>query len=114
MKGQAMSDTRDDHLRDALGQLAEASLEVTDYAGDLGNAVFEITTADSFIAVIATTLVEGGRPSAQDVRTLSRVLLAGDAWRLQNGREVDLGLAPRGAQLRAPCRARTRELCSGD
>ena len=57
-------------MRNLFEVLAEQSLDIHEYAGRLFDVVFEILTADSFVAGIAGKLLDGDAVSTEE-RVLS-------------------------------------------
>ena len=77
-------------LQTIYDELSQRSLDPAAHEGEFGDAAFEITTADTFIAGIAATLLEGGNPDASHRAVLARERLVGPHWLLDDGRRVDL------------------------
>ena len=77
-------------LNDLLEQLRLTPIRVGQYQDLLGDVAFELATADTFIAGIATELLERRRPSHAAMPILQRPLLERAAWVMSTGQNVDL------------------------
>lgn len=76
------------------GELSRLHVDPASYRAELADAAFEVLSADTFIAGIASTLLAGKRPDAQHMAVLRRDYLLDATWLLSDGRRVDLSLAP--------------------
>jgi hypothetical protein len=91
--------------------LAQSAIEPGNYTGSLFDVAFEITTAETFIAGVASKIIDGNRITKKDMSIVQRpLLLEGRWWQCDDGSVSDLGVNPeinRRAlaieQLRAAC-----------
>jgi hypothetical protein len=81
-------------LRVIYDDLRTRAIDPAEHDGELGEAAFEITTADTFIAGVAATLLEGKQPDASHRSVLTREYLLGSCWLLSDGRRIDLRHVP--------------------
>jgi hypothetical protein len=88
---QLMNKTR---LQDMYDELSHRPINVAAYDGEFGDVAFDICTADTFVAGIAATLLEGRRPDASHRCVCERENLTGPYWALDDGRRVDLRPVP--------------------
>jgi hypothetical protein len=70
--------------------MKKSSIDPSIYVGEIGDAVFDMISSDTFIAGIATSMFEGIMPDLANRRILTRGLLSGSRWCLSNGQYVDL------------------------
>ena len=77
-------------LRELLAQLRAARIPVAHHQGLLLDVAFELTTADTYIAGIASQLVDGRRPSGELLSVLQTPVVCGKRFLLASGHEVDL------------------------
>jgi hypothetical protein len=81
-----------------LQQLSDAlrhkTTNVNRYSGLLAEVAFELVTADTFIAGIASSLLEESAVAQAELALLERRFLIGTDWMLPNGSTVDLRNEP--------------------
>lgn len=78
-------------IRDRFEVLAAHSLDVHEYSGRLFDVVFEIVTADTFVAGLASKLLDGGAVSSEERRFIdSPLLIEGHWWRCEDGQLFDI------------------------
>ena len=71
--------------------LQNQKLEIHDYGPPLLDVVFEIYTADTFVAGIASKLIDGDPvPQEERVVVASPLMIDGRWWRRDNGEQFDL------------------------
>jgi hypothetical protein len=58
--------------------------------GIVGDAAFEISTAGTFVAGVASSILDGKTVGVAERRVLERVFLADTRWILEDGRQIDL------------------------
>lgn len=80
-------------LRQIFDELRSQSVDPSAYSGRLADAAFEIVSADTFIAGIASALLDGRRPSEQEEAILHRDYLIGSSWMTDDGDRIELGAA---------------------
>jgi hypothetical protein len=97
-------------LKAMLNAMKTASINPADYAGAMFDVVFDIITADTYVAGVATKLVDGERVDPAEAAYVSRPLLKGSAW-LYEGQEFDLSQHP-AAFKAAEAVERTRAICA--
>jgi hypothetical protein len=91
--------------------LTQTSIELGKYSGLLFDLAFEITTAETFVAGVATKIIDHSRLTAEDRLIVGRpFMLEGRWWKCNSGGVFDLGEHPeisRAAvaieELRATC-----------
>lgn len=82
------------HLERLFFRLRTTTTRMSDYDGAMAGVVFEILTADSFLAGIADTILTGHVPNRAIVPYLSQGTLSGSVWRMPDGALVDLANQP--------------------
>ena len=87
------------------------SIDIHNYIDQAFDVAFEITTADTFIAGIASKILDRERVTKADRKILNDVRLSGTDWRCDDGELFNLepypeiNTAARGVEeLRAQCR----------
>lgn len=80
-------------LERLFSELERTSLDPSIYVGEIGDAVFDMISADTFIAGIAASLLEGIMPELANRHILTRSLFSGSRWSLSNGQYIDLSAA---------------------
>ena len=102
-------------LRELYDQMATSSVHAQDYRGAISDVAFDIITADSFLAGIASAIINRNSPDTVHLRSLKRSLLEGTYWILTNGEKGDLLPYPellRHARLLEEVRAQCLKQCS--
>jgi hypothetical protein len=78
-------------IRDLYDALAELSLDVHEYSGPLFDVVFDVVTADSFVAGIARKLLDGNTITPEERAFIARPrLMNGGWWRCDDGQLFDI------------------------
>ena len=81
-------------LKMAFDKLRNTKISVLNYQGELKNVVFDMATAESFIAGIADQVL-GGQPIAAEHRSgLAQEVFNGTAWLSTDGERFDLTASP--------------------
>src|SRR5437762_10331312 len=71
--------------------LADKSIDIHKYSGSLFDVVFEIITADTFVAGVANRIFNRDPITSKERAIISaQMLLEGRLWRLDNGQLFDL------------------------
>ena len=91
--------------------LTRSSIELSNYTGSVFDVAFEITTAETFVAGIASKIIGRNRMTAQDKSLVQDPYLRdGRWWQCDNGSVFDLSVNPEinrmaqaVEQLRASC-----------
>jgi len=108
-------------LRRLFDELRGFSLELKRYRGqpELRDVAFDLTTADTFLAGVAATLLERAPVNEGHRRVAADVQLHGTSWRALDGVVTDLASHPellayarRLEQLRQACSAQLLDLRS--
>jgi hypothetical protein len=86
-----MSIKKLEQLYDALRR---KTTNVNRYAGALTDVAFELVTADTFVAGIASSLLEKRAVAPGEFAVLRSQFLVGTDWKLQDGSTVDLRNEP--------------------
>ena len=81
-------------LYELLRHVTSRSLDLKAFTGQLADVAFEITTAESFLAGIASALLERGVMDPSHRVVLEKEFLRGTTWNLGDGARVDLSSAP--------------------
>jgi hypothetical protein len=83
-------------IRNLFEVLAEQSLDIHEYSDRLFDVVFEILTADSFVAGIASKLLDGDAVTPEErVFVDSPMLIENRWWRCDDGQLFDIQPYPR-------------------
>lgn len=98
-------------LQERFDALARSVIEPGNYTGSLFDVAFEITTADTFVAGVASKIIDGDRMTKEDESIVQRpLLLEGRRWQCEDGSVFDLNKSPEikrvalaVEQLRATC-----------
>lgn len=78
----------------SLDRLRNSKISVLNYQGELKDVVFDMVTAESFIAGIADHVL-GGQPIAAEHRSgIAQEIFNGTAWLSQDGGRFDLTAFP--------------------
>lgn len=78
-------------LRAALQELQQWSLDTTQYKSPLREAVFDLTSFDTAIAGIASTITEGHKPAPHLLPILRQPLPLHDGyWTTAEGTRIDI------------------------
>jgi hypothetical protein len=78
----------------AFDKLRNTKISVLNYQGELKNVVFDMATAESFIAGIADQVL-GGQPIAAEHRSgIAQEVFNGTAWLSTDGERFDLTASP--------------------
>lgn len=78
-------------IRELYEALAEQSLHSHEYSGRLDDVVFEILTADSFVAGIASKLLEGDTVTTDERVFVGKPMLLDDRyWQCEDGQVFDI------------------------
>ena len=64
------------------------------YQGEIQQVVFELFDAETFVAGIASTLLDGERPERAAILILETTFLLGTHWMRRDGSEFDLRALP--------------------
>lgn len=73
--------------------LANKRIDIHKYSGSLFDVVFEIITADTFVAGVASKLLDRAPVTGEERAVISAQMLLEDRfWRLDNGQLFDLEL----------------------
>jgi len=92
--------------------LAEHSIDIHEYTGRMFDVVFEIFTADTFVAGIASKLLNGDSVSPEErVFIASPMLIEGRWWKCEDGQSVDIRPYPR-VQVLADAVEKLRHKCN--
>ena len=68
--------------------LSQSSIEPGNYTGSLFDVAFEITTADTFVAGVASKIIDRDRLTKQDKAIVQRpLLLEGRWWQCDDGQQ---------------------------
>lgn len=86
------------------------SIDPNDYDGPLGDVVFDIITADTYVAGIATKLLDGEHVEPAEAAFVSRPMLSGSCW-VHQGQQFDLSREPAVYQA-ARAVEQTRDICN--
>ncbi len=71
--------------------LTDKRIDIHKYSGPLFDVVFEIITADTFVAGVASKLLDRDPVTREERNIISaQMLLEGRLWRLDNGQLFDL------------------------
>lgn len=71
--------------------LANTGIDIHKYSGPLFDVVFEIISADTFVAGVASKLLDRDPVTREERAIISaQMLLEGRLWRLDNGKLFDL------------------------
>src|SRR4051794_27142189 len=81
-------------LRELFDQMSSCRVRMQDYTGPISDVVFDMLTADAFLAGIATTLIDRAPLQSAHRLTLDAPLLEGSMWVLADGRKIDLMAHP--------------------
>lgn len=81
-------------LQTLYNELSQRTSDPRRFRGELADVAFEILSADTFVGGLAATLLEGKHPDQSHRQVLTRPLLAGLSWLLDDGRRIDLSTAP--------------------
>jgi hypothetical protein len=83
-------------IKNLFEVLAEHSIDIHEYTGRMFDIVFEIVTADTFVAGIASKLINGHAVTPEErVFVASPMLIEGRWWRCEDGQSVDIGPYPK-------------------
>ncbi len=78
-------------IRDLYDALAELSLDIHEYSGPLFDVVFDVVTADSFVAGIASKLLDRNTITAEERAFIATPrLIDGGWWRCDDGQLFDI------------------------
>jgi hypothetical protein len=77
-------------LRASFDQLSKASIKARDYGGDLSDVVFDMLSAESFVAGVADRLLSGQQMLFEHRSVITDDLLRGNAWISQSRAPFDL------------------------
>jgi hypothetical protein len=78
-------------IRDLFDTLSNQSLTVHHYSGRVFDAVFDITTADTFVAGVASRLIDGDAATIEEFGFIGEPMLTeGRWWRCNDGKLFDL------------------------
>jgi hypothetical protein len=89
-----------DELRRCFEVLGEHSLDLHQFTGELSSVVFEMFTADSFIAGIASKMLDRDPvPNDERIIVSKPLLIEGRWWRQMSGNLFDLKDQPDVLQL---------------
>ena len=83
-----------DRLRRLFSQMKVGGIRIADYEGDLEDVVAEMFTKDTFIAGVASTLLDGKEVEEAYREILAAPIIEGTAWILPEGERNDLGEHP--------------------
>lgn len=79
-------------IRDLYDTLAELSLDIHEYSGPLFDVVFDIITADGFVAGIASKILDRNTVTAEERAFIARSkLMDGGWWRCDDGQLFNIG-----------------------
>jgi hypothetical protein len=81
-------------LRQLFDQSSKTSVSVRKYQGQTADAAFEICTADTFVAGIASRVLEGQKPESAFLAILANPLMNGTCWVMPDKQLVDLSATP--------------------
>lgn len=81
-------------LQRILAELQARPAQCVTLDREMAEVAFEVTSAETFVAGIAVTLVGGKRPDPRHGIVLMREYLVGSFWRLDDGRRIDLRPCP--------------------
>lgn len=82
-------------IRNRYEALMQTSIELGKYNGALFDVAFEITTAETFIAGVASKIVDHNQLTADDKLILGRsVMLESRWWKCESGSLFDLNEHP--------------------
>lgn len=99
-------------LKNLFEVLAEHSIDIHEYTGRMFDIVFEIVTADTFVAGIASKLLNGDSVSPEErVFVASPMLIEGRWWRCDDGQSVDIRPYPK-AKVVADAVEKLRHKCN--
>ncbi|MCU7863832.1 MAG: hypothetical protein KZQ92_07620 [Candidatus Thiodiazotropha sp. (ex Lucinoma borealis)] len=79
-----------EQLKDAYKKTCNQTININDYAGTDFDILFDILTAETFIAGLADRLIEGETIDTLERSILERQLFSGKVWHLDNGEECVL------------------------
>lgn len=71
-------------------ELSKRTSDPARFGGELADVAFEVVSADTFVGGLAATLLEGKHPDQSHRQVLTRPLLVGSSWLLDDGRRIDL------------------------
>ena len=82
-------------LEERFDAMAQSAIELHNYTGSLFDVAFEITTADTFIAGVASKIIDGNRMIKKDESIVQRpLLLEWRWWQCEDGSVFDLSESP--------------------
>jgi len=80
-----------DEIKELYDALAKQSLDIHQYSGRLAEVVFDIFTVDSFVAGIASKLLDRRAISAEERAFVARPMFLDDRWwRCEDGQLFDI------------------------
>ena len=83
-------------IRDLYDEVAELSLDIHEYSGPVFDVVFEIITADGYVAGIASKLLDRNTVTPEERAFVARPqLVDGGWWRCDDGQLFDIRPYPR-------------------
>jgi hypothetical protein len=97
-------------LRQLFDDVKRKRLNIHSYSGKLFDVIFDILTAESAVAGIATRLIEGQAVPTKHTANLQKPFMIGDDWLLDGGERIDLAGSP-DIHIYAVTLERLREAC---
>lgn len=85
-----------DEIRGLYEALTEQSLDIHEYSDRMFDVVFDIITADTYVAGVATKIIDGDPIAPKERNFIGRPLLMEDRWwRCDDGELFDIQRYPR-------------------
>ena len=81
-------------VRQLFDGLQPSDINPNRYQGAIQQVVFELFDAETFVAGIASTLLEGERPERAAISILETTFLLGTNWMRRDGSQFDLRTMP--------------------
>jgi hypothetical protein len=81
-------------LRDEFDTIESQSIDPQNYAGDDSDVVFDIITAETFVAGIASKILDSKTISSEEKQILNKEFVKGGNWLRADGSEYSLWHLP--------------------